>query len=95
MSIELKLGDKVWMHYGPSVLLVGHIIDYSPDYSMVGLSPLPFNEYEKMNLSQKASCPINWCELKACHYICHIPYDELKRQDEAVAPRAGFGFLNQ
>lgn len=94
MSKELNLGDKVWMHYGPSVLIVGHLIDYSPDYSMVGLSPLPFTVYNKMNTAEKADCPINWFELKACHYICHIPASDLKKQDEALeTPHAGFQFL--
>lgn len=91
MSKELNLGDKVWMHYGPSVLIVGHLIDYSPDYSMVGLSPLPYSVYKKMNTEQKAECPINWFELKGCSYLCHIPEDELKKQDETLdVPKAGF-----
>lgn len=78
------------MHYGPSVLVVGHIIDHSPDYRMVGLSPLPYDVYAKMNGEQKASCPITWCETRACHYLCHIAHDALVRQDEKVTPRAGF-----
>lgn len=82
MPKELKLGDKVWMHYGPSVLIVGHIVDTSPDFSMLGFSPLPYDEYHKMTLSQKASCPITWCEVRACHYLCHIPYADLKKQDD-------------
>lgn len=88
--MEIKLGDKIWVHYGPAILMVGHVIDYSPDYTMFGISPLPYREYEKMTLMQKASCPINWCEVKACHYLCHIPLEELTKQDEAVTPRAGF-----
>lgn len=91
MDITLNLGDKVWMHYGPSVLIVGHIIDYSPDYRLIGLSPLPYDEYQKMTLIQKAGCPINWCEVRACHYLCHLNHDELKKQDEiANAPKMGF-----
>jgi hypothetical protein len=92
MDIELKLGDKVWMHYGPSTLIVGHIIDYSPDFALIGLSPLPYDEYKCMSLSQKAGCPISWCETKYCHYRCHITYNDLKKMDEAAKePKLGFG----
>lgn len=93
MDVEIKLGDKVWMHYGPSVLIVGHVVDHSPDYRLLGLSPLPFDNYKKMTAEQKASCPVNWCETRACHYLCHISSDDLKKQDEAVeaaSPRPGF-----
>lgn len=90
MGIELQLGDKIWMYYGPNVLIVGHVIDYSPDYSMVGISPLPYNSYSKMTNEQKASCPISWCETKACHYLCHIPCKQLEEHDIKVTPRVGF-----
>lgn len=93
MDVELKLGDKIWMHYGPSVLIVGHIIDQSPNDQFIGISALPYDEYQKMNHSQKASCPISWCEVRACHYLSHIAYNELKQQDEAITPKAGFNFL--
>ena len=92
MNVELNLGDKVWMHYGPSTLIVGHVIDYSPDYTMIGMSPLPYDEYKEMTLMQRASCPISWCEIRACHYLTHIPYEELKKQEEErKKPTLGFG----
>jgi hypothetical protein len=94
MDIELKLGDKVWMHYGPGVLIVGHIIDHSPDYRLVGLSPLPFENYQKMTVEQKAGCPISWCEVRACHYLSHVSSADLKKQDEIVAIKPGFSFIN-
>lgn len=90
MDVELKLGDKIWMHYGPSVLIVGNIIDHSPDYRMIGLSPVPYDVYAKMNEETKATCPISWCETRACHYLCHIPVSELRKRDETVTPKAGF-----
>ena len=73
MSQELNLGDKIWMHYGPSVLIVGHLIDHSPDFRMIGVSPVPFDDYKKMTITERASCPISWCESVACHYLCSIP----------------------
>lgn len=91
--MEIQLGDKLWMHYGPNVLIVGHVIDHSPDLRMIGISPLPFDEYKKMSIAERASCPISWCELRACHYLCHTPYVELKQHDERAVPKAGFGFL--
>jgi hypothetical protein len=90
--MELSLGDKLWMHYGPSVLIVGYIVEVSPNNDMIGMSPLPFDAYKKMSMEQKASCPISWCETRACHYLCHIPHKELIEQDEKVVPKAGFGF---
>jgi len=94
MNIELQLGDKIWMHYGPSVLIVGHIIDHSPDFKMVGISPLPYDNYQKMTSEQKASCPINWCEMRACHYLCHVSAEELKKHDDKVTIQPGFSFIN-
>lgn len=91
MSQELHLGDKIWMHYGPNVLIVGHIIDCSPDSRMIGVSQLPFEEYSKMTLIDKATCAISWCETRYCHYLCHVPYEELRKQDEVLSTKP-FGF---
>ena len=96
MSQPLNLGDKIWMHYGPSVLIVGHLIDHSPDYKMLGVSPMPFDDYKKMTITERASCPINWCDAVACHYLCHVPYEELQKHDDLLKSKgAGFGFSPQ
>lgn len=93
-NMEVKLGDKLWMHYGPNTLLVGHVVDQSPDQRHVAVSPLPFDEYHKMTQLEKAGCPISWCEVKFCHYLCHTAYEDLKKQDEAISNKpAGFRFL--
>jgi hypothetical protein len=90
MSKELKLGDKVWMHYGPSVIIVGHIVDHSPDYAMLGISPLPYEDYRVMKLSERAGCPISWCDVKSCHYLSHIPREDLEEFDKSVSAKVGF-----
>ncbi len=92
MAVQLELGDKVWMHYGPSVLVVGHLVDFSPDYKILGISPVPYEEYKDMDMSQRAGCPISWCETRACHYLSHVLEADLKHQDEKVKPNfIGFG----
>lgn len=92
MSKELNLGDKVWIHYGQNVLIVGHLVDHTADFSLVAFSPLPYDDYKEMTSSSKASCPVSWCEVKACHYLSHIPYKEIAEMDEKVkSPRLGFG----
>jgi len=92
--MELFLGDKVWMHYGPNVLVVGHIIDHSPNYQLIGISPVSFDEYKKLSIAERASCPITWCERRACHYLCHTAYQDLKGHDDALsAVGKGFGFI--
>jgi len=57
--MQLELGCKIFMHYGPNVLIVGHVIDHSPDYQLIGVSMVPYDIYNKMTGEQKASCPIN------------------------------------
>lgn len=92
MSQELNFGDKIWMHYGPNVLIVGYLVDNSPDYKYIGVSPVPYSEYKTMTTSTKASCPINWCDVKACHYLSHIPYQDIEKHDAInQSPRLGFG----
>lgn len=94
MPKELKLGDKLWMHYGASVLIVGHIVDVSPSETMIGISPLPYDDYKEMTFNERASCPISWCETKACHYLSHVPYDDMKKHDEGLKPALGFSGPN-
>lgn len=88
--MEVQLGDKIWLHYGPNVLIVGHLVDHSPNHEMIGLSPVPFDEYKKLSTSEKASCPMQWCELKSCHYLCHTSGADMRKQDEKAVPKAGF-----
>lgn len=90
MGIELNLGDKVWLHYGPTMLIVGHIVDNSPNHNLIGISPLPYNDYKEMNLLEKASCPIGWYESKDCAYICHIPSGDLTKIDNTKEAPVGF-----
>lgn len=82
--MELKLGDKIWMYYGPINIIVGHIVDVSPEFSIIGLSALPYDDYKKMTSSEKAGCPVTWCEVEECSYITHVPYETIKKQDEIL-----------
>jgi hypothetical protein len=88
--MQIKLGDKIWMHYGPNALVVGHILDNSPKEDFIGVSPVPFDEYEKMPLMQRAQIPINWFDTRYCTYIDHIPLEDLRKLDKELKPQAGF-----
>ena len=90
--MELKLGDKLWINYGPNAIVVGHLVDSSPDNTLIGLSPVPYAEYIKMSSSEQASCPISWFETYACTYRCHIPFEDIQQKDSGLKPSAvGFG----
>jgi len=74
-------------------LIVGHLVDHSPDFAFVGVCALPFDEYQKLTLEERAGCPITWCETRFCNYLAHEPYHEVKKVDSFVQqrlPRAGF-----
>jgi hypothetical protein len=90
MDIELQLGDKIWMNYGAQAFIVGYVVDHSPDYSMIALSPLPYDEYDKMSLMEKASAPITWCETKVCSYIAHTKLAEIRKHDANRGSHMGF-----
>lgn len=90
MGASVELGDKIWLHYGSNTLIVGYLVDHSPDNKMIALSPLTYEKYKEMNLVEKAGCPVSWCELRGCSYLCHISFEDLKKAEPAK-PTAGFG----
>jgi hypothetical protein len=92
--MELKLGDKIWMHFGPSALIVGHVLDHSPDYRYIAISPVPYEAYRKMQLLERAQIPLSWHPIEYCSYICHIPYEDLQKIDQELKPHAGFVPVN-
>jgi hypothetical protein len=87
--MDIKLGDKIWMHYGSNTLVVGHILDNSPKNDFIAVSPLPYGEYKKMPLMQRAGVPISWFEVKYCSYIDHISLEDLQKLDESLRPHIG------
>lgn len=89
MSIELKHGDKIWMDYGPG-LVVGHILESSPDNRLIGISPVPYDEYKKLPLMSRSQMPVTWFDVKYCTYRCHIAYEDLQKLDESLKPKTGF-----
>jgi hypothetical protein len=89
---EVKVGDRIWMYCGPVALIVGHILEQSPDGSHISVSPIPYDEFVKLPLMQRANIPVNWCPLKLCSYVAHIPHEELKNIDKEIESKRVSGF---
>jgi len=88
--MEVQLGDKLWMFHGPHTLVVGYLVDASPDNKMIAVSPCPYEDYKKMGLSQRATIPVTWFQTKYCTYENHIKAEDLTKLDETLKPAAGF-----
>lgn len=88
--MQINLGDKIWMNFGPNGLIVGYVLDHSPDYQFVGISPVPYDSFKKMPLVERAQIPISWHDVKYCSYVCRVPYEQLQKIDQALKPQAGF-----
>jgi hypothetical protein len=92
--MEVNIGDRIWMYGGGSaILIVGYILEASPDNEFIGVSPVPYDDFKKLTIMQRANIPINWCPLKYCNYVAHIPYAQIAALDnelEAAKPRGGF-----
>ena len=91
--MEVNIGDRIWMYGGMATLIVGYVLEMSPNGEFIGVSPIPFDEFKKLTLTQRANIPINWCPLKYCSYVAHIPYEQITALDkelDAAKPRGGF-----
>lgn len=74
----------MWMYVGPVQLVVGHIVDQSPCGRYIGVSPVPYAEFKKMKIDERAKMPMSWCPLDACSYVAHLTYQQLQEMDEAI-----------
>ena len=89
--MEVQLGDKLWAYVGPSGFVVGYVLEQSPDGSMLGVSGIPYDDYKKLNVAQRASIGMTWCKIESLSYIGHTPLAEIQALNQELEANKSAG----